>query len=56
VPFSSSGWPTKKSATARGAEHFAEHKGEGVMSELHEFREAQGLVVNGDGSVSVKDL
>jgi hypothetical protein len=56
VPFSSSGWPTKKAATARGAEHFAEHKGEGVMSELHEFREAQGLVVNNDGSVSVKDL
>ncbi len=55
-PFSSSGWPTKKAATARGAQHFAEHKGEGPMQELHDFREDQGLVVNDDGSVSVKDL
>jgi hypothetical protein len=25
-PFSSSGWPTKKVAAARGAQHFTEHK------------------------------
>ena len=56
APFSSSGWPTKKSATARGTQHFAEHKGEGVMQELHDFRVDQGLTVNDDGSVSVKDL
>jgi hypothetical protein len=55
-PFASTGWPTKKAATARGAQHFAEHKGEGVMQELHEFRKDQGLVVNDDGTVSVEDL
>jgi hypothetical protein len=55
-PFASTGWPTKKAATARGAQHFAEHKGEGPMQELSEFREDQGLVVADDGSVSVKDL
>jgi hypothetical protein len=83
-PFRSSEWPTKKSATARGQQHFDEHKlgadliaarlaateagedfdGEAFitahehdrMQELHDFREDQGLVVNDDGSVSVKDL
>lgn len=55
-PFSSKGWPSKKAATARGEQHFAEHKGEGVMPPLHEFRKEQGLVVNDDGSVSVEDL
>ena len=56
APFSSTGWPTKKTAAARGAQHFAEHKGEGPMQELHDFRVDQGLVVNDDGTVSVKDL
>jgi hypothetical protein len=56
LPFLSAGWPTKKAALARGAQHFAEHKGEGPMQELHEFRKDQGLVVNDDGSVSVEDL
>lgn len=55
-PFVSSAWPTKKAATARGAQHFAEHKGEGVAQEMGEFIKDQGLVVNDDGSVSVKDL
>ena len=132
-PFSSTGWPTKKAATARGGQHFAEHKlgaeireavtaaeraavakalaaaerttiakavaavkdptdetavviaraeavaavtaeakagvdrqsiaaavakesDHSVMQELHDFRVDQGLVVNDDGSVSVKDL
>jgi hypothetical protein len=56
VPFHSTGWPTKKAAKARGAQHFAEHKGEGVTQSLHEFRRDQGLVVNDDGSVSVEDI
>lgn len=56
VPFASTGWPTKKSAAARGAQHFAEHKGDGVMQEIGEFRKDQGLVVADDGSVSVEDL
>lgn len=55
-PFSSSGWPTKKSATARGQQHFDEHKGLGPAQTLEEFRRDQGLVVNDDGSVSVEDL
>ena len=58
-PFVSSGWPSKKVAAARGAQHFDEHKGVGLMQELGEFRRDQGLVVNPDGSVgsvSVEDL
>ena len=62
VPFRSSGWPTKKSAAARGAQHLAEHKANLTggdpqpMQDLHEFRAEHGLVVNDDGSVSVEDL
>ncbi len=56
VPFASTGWPTKATATARGAQHFAEHKGEGVSQSLEDFRADQGLVVNDDGSVSLKDI
>jgi hypothetical protein len=26
APFASTGWPTKKAATARGAQHFTDHK------------------------------
>jgi hypothetical protein len=55
-PFASTGWPTKVAATERGREHFAEHKGEGVTSSLDEFRTKHGLVVNDDGSVSLKDI
>ena len=56
MPFTSSGWPTKKAATARGRQHFDEHKGLGVSQSLDEFRKDQGLVVNDDGSVSVEDI
>lgn len=59
VPFSSTGWPTKKAALARGQQHFDDHKGIAPMQELAEFRRDQGLVVNPDGtvgSVSVEDL
>lgn len=51
TPFVSAGWPTKKAATARGAQHFAEHKGEGAMQEIHDFRTDQGLAVDADGNV-----
>lgn len=58
--FSSTGWPTKKAALARGQEHFDDHKGVAPMSTLEDFREAQGLftVQNDDGTVTVsaKDL
>jgi hypothetical protein len=55
--FASTGWPTKAAALARGAEHFAEHKGEGVMSELVDFRAKHKLGVNSDGkAVKVEDL
>lgn len=56
IPFASTGWPTKKAATARGQQHFDEHKGLGVSQSLEEFRKDQGLVVNDDGSVSVEDI
>lgn len=65
APFVSTGWPTKKSATARLAEHLAEHDegdaaiSEGrdvdrskLMSSLEDFRAKHGLTVNADGSVS----
>jgi len=55
-PFVSTGWPTKKAATARGEQHLAEHRGEDAMQELDEFRRDQGLVVADDGTVSVEDL
>lgn len=57
VPFSSTGWPTKKTATERGREHFAEHKGEGAMSTLEDFRAKHGLGVDSNGSaVSLDQL
>jgi hypothetical protein len=56
VPFSSTGWPTKKAALARGAQHFAAHKDKTPMQELDAFRREQGLVVNDDGTVSVEDI
>lgn len=56
VAFRSSEWPTKKSATARGAQHFASHKDQTPMQELHDFRVENGLVVADDGSVKVEDL
>ena len=63
LPFRSSGWPTKKSATARGAQHLAEHKANltpdsepAPMQSMDDFIREQGLVVNDDGSVSVEDL
>ena len=54
--FTSTGWPTKKAALARGAQHFAEHKGEGPMQELHDFRVEQGITVEDGKAVKVADL
>lgn len=54
VSFTSTGWPTKASATERGREHFAEHKGEGVTSSLEEFRAKHGLGVTDEGRAFVR--
>ena len=54
--FTSMGWPTKNAALARGAQHFAEHKGEGPMQELDEFRTDQGLTVVDGAAVMLSDL
>lgn len=59
VSFSSTGWPTRAIAEARGEEHFAEHKGEGTVSTLEEFRAKHGLAPSADGQralVTAKDL
>jgi hypothetical protein len=71
-PFSSSGWPTKKVAAARGAQHFTEHKlGAEILEalaledarvrgegSLDEFRAEHGLVAhdNGTHAVRIEDL
>ncbi len=54
--FTSTGWPTKKAATARGRQHFDEHKGRGPAQTLEDFRRDQGLTVDAEGVVTVKDL
>ncbi len=57
--FTSTRWPSRQAAEARGAQHFAEHKGEGLMPSLDEFRRTQGLNHDGtlpDGAVRVEDL
>lgn len=54
TPFPSTGWPTKKIAEARGAQHKREHQ-EGVpMPELAEFRREHGIDVDIDGNAFVK--
>lgn len=56
-PFVSTGWPTKKAALARGEQHFAEHRGDGPMQMLEDFRADQGLAVNAKGqAVDLGDL
>lgn len=60
--FSSSGWPTKKAATERGAQHFADHKSalpdgeEFTMPELHAFRVEAGLAADPAHLVTAKEL
>ena len=56
VPFASTGWPTKATATARGREHFADHRGE-PMSTLEDFRAKHGLGVDENNiAVRLEDL
>ncbi len=55
-PFTSKGWPTKKAALARGAQHFAEHKGEADGVELEDFRQEQGISVQDGKAVKLGDL
>lgn len=41
--FRSTGWPTKKAAEARGAEHMKEHDTGEEMTLLSEFAEGHGI-------------
>jgi hypothetical protein len=59
APFVSSQWPTKKTATARGQEHFEEHLHGTPMRSLDDFRAEHGLTVNPDGmavAITAEDL
>lgn len=53
--FRSDGWPTKKSAVERGAQHFNEHVSGEAAPPLHEFLAAQGLAVV-DGKAVVVEI
>lgn len=56
-PFLSTGWPTKKTALARGQEHFDEHKGIATTTTMEDFMTKHGLAVAADGrAVKVEDL
>ena len=56
-PFVSTGWPTKKVALARGAEHFDDHKGIAPTSSLEDFRAKHGLGVTSDGkALKLEDI
>lgn len=57
-PFHSSGWPTKKVASARGVQHFDEHTSGEAAPSLDEFRAEHGLVAhdNGTHAVRIEDL
>lgn len=57
VSFTSTGWPTKATATARGREHFDDHLGTAPMSTLEDFRAKHGLGVDSDGNaITLGDL
>lgn len=56
VPFSSTGWPGREHAHARGRQHLDEHKGLGVMPELDQFRTEHGLTVVDGAAVKVEDI
>lgn len=47
VPFRSVGWPSKKTATERGAQHDAEHAGRTLMQTLDDFIAERGITVKG---------
>jgi hypothetical protein len=50
-PFTSSGWPAREIAAARGRQHFDEHKGIAITPSLDEFRAEHGLTVTPAGAV-----
>ena len=52
--FTSTGWPTKKAATARGQQHKDEHESGAPMPELDTFRRDQGITVDADGTARAK--
>jgi hypothetical protein len=57
VPFTSTGWPTKATALARGREHFDDHLGKAPMPSLEDFRARHGLTVDDDGNaITLADL
>lgn len=53
-PFTSTGWPTKKAATERGAQHLYEHKELVPAQTLEEFRAERGIGVDDSGTTFVK--
>lgn len=56
-PFTSTGWPTKVAALARGREHFDDHLGTAPMSTLEDFRAKHGIGVDPEGNaVTLEDL
>lgn len=56
--FTSTGWPSRKVAEARGAQHFDEHQGLSVTPDLDAFRAEHGLMphANGIHAVRIEDL
>lgn len=55
-PFTSTGWPTKATALARGREHFDDHRGV-AQSSLEDFRAKHGLGVDKNGkAITLEDL
>lgn len=47
--FTSTGWPTKKIAVARGRGHMDEHQGKSAGQSLEDFRAEHGVTVTADG-------
>ncbi|HET7399726.1 MAG TPA: hypothetical protein VFJ94_14510 [Intrasporangium sp.] len=56
VPFTSTGWPTKRLAQARGQQHVDDHKGIAPTPSLADFRVEHGLITSPAGVVAVRDL
>lgn len=56
VPFTSTGWPSRKVALARARQHVDDHKGIAPMPSLADFHAEHGLTTSPEGVVTVKDL
>jgi hypothetical protein len=54
--FKTVGWPTKKLAEARIAEHAGEHETGEAMRDLQAFREDHGIIVSTAGDAVFEDL